>query len=127
MPNQPATYSAAIMDHFLHPRNAGMLATPTLRVAVTNELCGDEMTMTINLRDGRISEARFQSFGCAVAIATASMLTEAITGKTLGEADVVAAAVFATIERDTRGEKEHCRSMVRRIWERAAEQMRRLS
>lgn len=127
MSNQPATYSAAIMEHFLHPRNAGMLATPTLRVAVTNELCGDEMTMTINLRDGKISEARFQSFGCAVAIATASMLTEAISGKMPAEADAAAAAVFATVERDTGGEKEHCRSMVRRLWEQAVEQIRKLS
>jgi len=127
MPNQPATYSAAIMDHFLHPRNAGVLVTPSLSVAVTNELCGDEMTMTINLRDGRISEAKFRSYGCAVAIATASMLTEAITGKTPAEADAATAAVFAVVERDTRGEKEHCRSMVRRIWEQAFEQMRKLS
>lgn len=115
------------MDHFLHPRNVGTLAAPTLSVAVTNELCGDEMTMTIRLQDGKISETRFRSYGCAVAIATASMVTEAIAGKTPAEAAEAAAAVFAAVERGTRGEKEHCRSMVRRLWEQAAEQIRKLS
>lgn len=89
-------YNPVVMDHFLNPRNTGELKDPDAASFVENKACGDMVKLTLRLKDGVISEARTQTFGCAAAIAAASALTELLIGRTparaleLRDADVVA-------------------------------------
>jgi len=79
-------YNPTVMDHFLNPRNTGELAQPTHSVFVRNPVCGDQVKLTMVVRDGRIADARVKTFGCAAAIASSSALTELIIGRTVDEA-----------------------------------------
>ncbi len=79
-------YSAAVLDHFKNPRNAGNLENATAMVEVTNPACGDIMQLAVRVENGRIAEARFKTRGCVTAIACGSLLTEMIQGKNLQEA-----------------------------------------
>ncbi|MGA3127382.1 MAG: iron-sulfur cluster assembly scaffold protein [Candidatus Korobacteraceae bacterium] len=79
-------FSAAVLDHFSHPRNAGELAGATATVEVSNPVCGDVLRLAARVENGRILEARFLCRGCTTSIACASFLTEQISGRTLGEA-----------------------------------------
>ena len=78
-------YSAAVLDHFKNPRNAGDLPDATAVVDVTNPVCGDILRLAVRVEDERISEARFKTRGCVTAIACSSLLTELLCGKTLEE------------------------------------------
>jgi nitrogen fixation NifU-like protein len=82
----PAMYSAAVLDHFQNPRNAGKLESATATVSVENPVCGDILELSARLEAGRIAEARFRTRGCVTAMACSSLLTELLRGKTLGEA-----------------------------------------
>ena len=79
-------YNPTVMDHFLNPRNTGELKDPDASSFVENPACGDMVKLTMRVRDGVISEARTQTFGCAAAIAAASALTELLIGKSLSDA-----------------------------------------
>lgn len=79
-------YSQKVMDHFLHPHNVGELPEANGVGNVGNPVCGDIMRLYIKVEDGRIVEARFKTFGCGAAIATSSMVTDLVKGKTLDEA-----------------------------------------
>ncbi len=79
-------YSEKVMDHFHNPRNVGKMDNPDGVGTVGNPVCGDVMKLYIKVADGRIADARFQTFGCGAAIATSSMVTELAKGKTLDEA-----------------------------------------
>jgi NifU-like protein involved in Fe-S cluster formation len=79
-------YSRQVLDHFEHPRNAGVVNSPDASVQVENPACGDILKLTAKLTDGRIAEVRFQAKGCVPAIACGSALTELLVGKTLKEA-----------------------------------------
>ena len=79
-------YSAAVLDHFQHPRNIGDLENPTAVVEVTNPACGDIMQLAARIADGRIAEVRFKTRGCVTSIACGSLLTELLAGITLAEA-----------------------------------------
>jgi nitrogen fixation protein NifU and related proteins len=84
--NVESLYSEKVMDHFHHPRNVGRIDNPDGVGTVGNPVCGDVMKLYIKVKDGRIADARFQTFGCGAAIATSSMVTELAQGKTLDEA-----------------------------------------
>lgn len=79
-------YSPVAVDHFTSPRNVGGVEDPDGRGSDTNPSCGDRTTMTVRLDGARISEARFRTFGCVAAIASASVLTELVTGKSVSDA-----------------------------------------
>lgn len=76
-------YSAKLLDHFEHPRNAGELPDATARVKVENPACGDIMELAVRLENGVITKAAFKAKGCVPAMACASAVTELIKGKSL--------------------------------------------
>ncbi len=79
-------YSEKVMDHFLHPRNVGEIPDASGIGNVGNPVCGDIMRMYIKVENNIIVDAKFKTFGCAAALATSSMVTEMIKGKTVDEA-----------------------------------------
>jgi nitrogen fixation NifU-like protein len=82
-------YSPEVLDHFEHPRNAGVVASPDASAQVENPACGDLMKLTAKIADGRIAEMKFLAKGCVPAIACGSVLTELAIGKTLPEATAI--------------------------------------
>lgn len=78
-------YNATVMDHFLNPRNMGDLKDADGIGEVGAAACGDIMKVSIKVKDGRIEDARFKTFGCGSAIAASSMATELIKGRTIEE------------------------------------------
>ena len=81
-----ALYSDIVMDHFMHPRNVGEIANADGVGEVGNAKCGDIMKMYLKIKDDRIEDVKFETFGCGSAIASSSMATEMIKGKTIDEA-----------------------------------------
>jgi len=79
-------YSAAVLDHFKNPRNAGELENATAVVEVSNPACGDILRLSARVEDGRFVAVRFKTRGCTTSIACGSQLTEMLCGKTLPEA-----------------------------------------
>ena len=79
-------YSALVMDHFANPRNVGEIEDADGIGTVGNPVCGDIMRMYIKVKDGVIEDVKFKTFGCGAAIATSSIATEMIKGKTIEEA-----------------------------------------
>ncbi len=79
-------YSEKVMEHFRHPHNVGEIEDADGVGTVGNPICGDMMTMYIKVKDDRIEDIKFKTFGCGAAIATSSMTTELAKGKTLEEA-----------------------------------------
>lgn len=79
-------YTDKVMEHFKNPKNMGVMENPDGVGEVGNPQCGDVMTVQIKVKDNRISDIRFQTFGCVAAVATSSMVTELAKGKTLEEA-----------------------------------------
>lgn len=79
-------YSEKVMDHFQHPRNVGKIDDADGVGEVGNAKCGDIMKMYLKVDDGVITDVKFNTFGCGSAIATSSMATEMIKGKTIEEA-----------------------------------------
>jgi len=79
-------YSEKVMDHFMNPRNVGEIDNADASGTVGNAKCGDIMKVTLKIEGGIIVDAKFKTFGCGSAIATSSMATEMIKGKTLDEA-----------------------------------------
>ena len=81
-----ALYTETVMDHFTHPRNVGEIPDADGVGEVGNAKCGDIMKMYLKIKDNRIEDAKFETFGCGSAIASSSMATELIKGKTSEEA-----------------------------------------
>jgi nitrogen fixation NifU-like protein len=79
-------YSEKVMDHFQNPRNVGEIVDADGVGTVGNPVCGDVMRLYIKVKDGVISDAKFKTFGCGAAIATSSMVTEMVKGKSIEEA-----------------------------------------
>ncbi len=79
-------YSEKVMDHFMNPRNQGEIENPDGVGEVGNPKCGDIMKIFLKVKDDRIEDVKFQTFGCGAAVASSSMATDLIKGKTLQEA-----------------------------------------
>jgi len=85
MSEQAGSYNSIVLDHFNRPRNMGEMDRPDGVGQATNPACGDTMRLFIRVERNRIAEAKFLTFGCAAAIASSSMTTEMIHGKTVEE------------------------------------------
>lgn len=79
-------YSQKVMDHFMHPRNVGEIDNADGVGTVGNAKCGDIMRIFLKVEDGVIQDVKFKTFGCGAAVATSSMATEMVLGKTVQEA-----------------------------------------
>jgi nitrogen fixation NifU-like protein len=79
-------YKEVILDHYKSPRNKRELPGAELNCSKNNPLCGDEITIHAHLEDGRVAEVTFEGQGCSISQASASMLTEAMQGKSVDEA-----------------------------------------
>lgn len=79
-------YSKKVMDHFMNPRNVGIIDDANGIGEVGNPVCGDIMRMYLKIENNIITDVKFQTFGCGAAVATSSMATELIKGKTVEEA-----------------------------------------
>ena len=82
-------YSEKVMNHFKNPRNVGEIGDADGVGTVGNPVCGDMMTMYIKVKEGKIDDIKFKTYGCGAAIATSSMTTELAMGKTVEEADKI--------------------------------------
>lgn len=79
-------YSKKLLKHFFHPKNMGKIKNPDAKVTVGNPACGDLLTLYIKVKNNIIKDIKFETLGCAAAIAVSSMITEMAKGKTLEEA-----------------------------------------
>lgn len=82
-------YREHILDHYRHPRNQGTLDDADISCELDNPVCGDVVRLDIRLEDGRVCQARFSGRGCVISMASASMLTEEILGKTVEELETL--------------------------------------
>jgi nitrogen fixation NifU-like protein len=82
-------YQDVILEHYAHPRHAGPLAGATHQARLDNPLCGDRITLHVRLEGARIAEAGFEGDGCAISIASASLLTTMVAARTIDEARTV--------------------------------------
>lgn len=104
-------YNEKVMDHFLHPRNVGEIENPDGVGQVGNPMCGDIMKIFLRIKDGRIEDIKFKTFGCGAAIATSSMVTELVKGKTLEEAMAISNKVVAEALGGLPPQKLHCSNL----------------
>jgi nitrogen fixation protein NifU and related proteins len=79
-------YQDIILDHYRRPRNKGKVIPADVSSTGNNPLCGDEIEITVKLNDGKISEIKFDGHGCSISQASASIMTQKLTGKTPAEA-----------------------------------------
>ena len=84
-------FNDRLLDHFRNPHNAGDLPDATATIEVTNPVCGDTLRLSARLEDGRIAEARFKTQGCTAAIASSSVLTDLLAGKSPKQAQSISA------------------------------------
>jgi nitrogen fixation protein NifU and related proteins len=101
-------YSSKVMDHFAHPHNVGEIENADGVGTVGNPVCGDVMRLYIKVENDVITEAKFKTFGCGAAIATSSMVTDLVKGKTISEALQVSNAAVAEALGGLPKVKMHC-------------------
>jgi nitrogen fixation NifU-like protein len=108
--NMPV-YSAKVMEHFTNPRNVGEIENPDGVGEVGNPVCGDMMTFYIKVKDDRLEDVKFKTFGCGAAIAVSSMVSEMAKGKTLEEAMKITPRAVADELEGLPKQKFHCSNL----------------
>ncbi|MEK7332319.1 MAG: Fe-S cluster assembly scaffold protein NifU [Nitrospirota bacterium] len=104
-------YSAKVMDHFANPSNVGDMPDADGVGTEGNPTCGDVMQIFIKVKDGKIVDAKFKTFGCGAAIAVSSMITELVKGKTLEEALAISKETVANELGGLPAQKMHCSNL----------------
>ncbi|MDO9548707.1 MAG: Fe-S cluster assembly scaffold protein NifU [Candidatus Marinimicrobia bacterium] len=112
-------YSEKVMDHFRNPRNVGDMENPDGIGHVGNPMCGDVMEMYIKIKDNVIVDAKFKTFGCGAAIATSSMATELVIGKSIDDAQKITNKVVAEALDGLPPVKMHCSNLAEEALEAA--------
>ena len=117
-------YSKKVMEHFLHPKNMGMIKNPSGIGRVGNPVCGDVMELYLKIaknkkKENYIKDAKFKTFGCGAAIASSSMMTEMIKGKTINEAKKLTDWAVADALGGLPPVKRHCSVLAREALEKA--------
>lgn len=105
-PELTALYQELILDHYRRPRNRGALGEDAISVAMRNPLCGDEITLQVALDGDVVRDVKFSGQGCAISQASASMMTQALKGKTRAEADALARRFNEMIAGDAEAAKD---------------------
>jgi nitrogen fixation NifU-like protein len=106
-----ALYSDKVMDHFMNPRNVGEIAGADGIGEVGNPVCGDMMTFYIKVKNGRLEDVKFKTFGCGAAVATSSMVTEMVMGKSLRDAADISNKAVAEALGGLPPNKMHCSNL----------------
>jgi len=104
-------YTELVMEHFMNPRNVGVIEDADGVGKVGNPVCGDLMEMMIKVREGRIADIKFRTFGCGAAIATSSIATEMVLGQTLEEAAKLTRQQVAEALGGLPPQKIHCSNL----------------
>ncbi|MDH3352997.1 MAG: iron-sulfur cluster assembly scaffold protein [Nanoarchaeota archaeon] len=104
-------YNANVLDHFNNPRNMGRIENPDAEAIVGNPKCGDVMKIQLKIEDDKIRDIKFQTMGCAAAIATSSMVTEMAKGKSLDEAKKITNQDVAEALGELPPVKMHCSNL----------------
>ena len=120
-----AQYSQKVMDHFLNPHNVGELPDANGIGNVGNPICGDIMRLYIKVENDRIVNVSFKTFGCGAAIATSSMVTDLVKGKTLDEALAVSNKAVAEALGGLPKVKMHCSVLAEEALKAAIEDYRK--
>jgi nitrogen fixation protein NifU and related proteins len=117
-------YTDKVMDHFQNPRNVGEITDANGVGEVGNAVCGDIMKIYLKVEDGRIMDIKFKTFGCGAAIATSSMVTEMVIGKTLDEALNITNKAVAEALDGLPPQKMHCSNLAADALHKAIEDYR---
>ncbi len=117
-------YSETVMDHFMKPRNVGEIENPDGIGEVGNPVCGDMMTFYIKVKDDRIEDVKFKTFGCGAAIAVSSMVSEMAMGKTLDEVMAITPTSVAEKLEGLPKQKLHCSNLGAQALHKAIEDYR---
>jgi len=92
-------YRETILDHYHHPRNRGKIEDPGVTIEGVNPLCGDELTLYMNVKDGAIEDVKIEAKGCSISMASGSMMSEVVNGKPLNKVEEVV-NIFKTMMLD---------------------------
>ncbi|HYH01708.1 MAG TPA: Fe-S cluster assembly scaffold protein NifU [Bacillota bacterium] len=117
-------YTEKVMDHFSNPRNVGEIEGADGIGEVGNATCGDIMKIYLKVEDNRIKDVKFKTFGCGAAIATSSMVTEMVMGKTLEEAMEITNKAVAEALDGLPPQKMHCSNLAADALHKAIEDYR---
>lgn len=104
-------YTEKVMDHFTNPRNVGEIENPDGMGEVGNAKCGDIMRIYLDIEGDIIKDVKFKTFGCGAAVATSSMVTEMVKGKTIDEALVISNKAVAEALGGLPAVKMHCSNL----------------
>jgi nitrogen fixation NifU-like protein len=104
-------YTDLVMDHFANPRNVGEIEDADGVGQIGNPVCGDVMRMSIKVESDHIADVKFKTFGCGAAVATSSMVTEMVIGKTLTEAAEISNKAVAEALGGLPANKMHCSNL----------------
>ena len=114
MEKEPGPYNPIVLEHLTNPRNKGEMENPDGVGEAQNPVCGDTMRLFIKVKDNRITDAKFLTFGCGAAIASSSMATEMVKGRTIEEALMISNQVVAEALGGLPAAKIHCSVLAER-------------
>ena len=108
-------FTATVIDHFVNPRNMGEIKDPSYVAQAEDNTCGDKLSLYVKIEGDRITDAKFKALGCGAFVATSSMVTEMIKGKTLDEAKQLTSADIIDALGGLPEEKSHCAALLKEV------------